>query len=235
MVARPDGRFTTQRDHPRLALVGVSLRPDGSLVLEAPDMAPLAVPVPGPGRPTVPVQVWGSSFEAVPADEAAHEWFTRYIGADLRLIHLDDPLRRPVDPDFALPGETVTFADGYPLLLTTTSSLTALNDLITEEHQEPSALPMDRFRPNVVIDGTEAWAEDGWKRVRIGEVDFRVAKPCGRCVVTTIDQKTALRGGEPLRTLGRHRRFGKDLVFGQNLVPQGTGTLRLGDGLTVLE
>jgi uncharacterized protein YcbX len=94
---------------------------------------------------------------------------------------------------------------------------------------------MNRFRPNVVVAGAPAWAEDDWTRIAIGEVTFRVAKTCGRCVVTTTDQDTAERGKEPLRTLGRHRRFGGELVFGQNLVPESTGTLRLGDRVTVLE
>lgn len=94
---------------------------------------------------------------------------------------------------------------------------------------------MDRFRPNVVIGGTEAWAEDGWRRIAIGEVAFTVAKPCGRCVITTTDQHTAERGREPLLTPARHRRFGKQLVFGQNLIPEGTGVIRVGDPVRILD
>jgi uncharacterized protein YcbX len=94
---------------------------------------------------------------------------------------------------------------------------------------------MNRFRPNLVIAGTEPWAEDDWKRIAVGEVTFRVAKMCGRCVVTTTDQQTAERGKEPLRTLGRHRRFGGKLIFGQNLVPETTGSVRIGDPVTILE
>jgi uncharacterized protein YcbX len=94
---------------------------------------------------------------------------------------------------------------------------------------------MDRFRPNAVIVGTEPWAEDSWRRIRIGEVIFRVAKPCGRCVVTTTDQHTAERGKEPLRTLARHRRSGNQVLFGQNLIPEHRGTLRVGDPLHILE
>jgi uncharacterized protein YcbX len=153
------------------------------------------------------------------------------------LVHLDDPSRgRPVDPEYALPGETVTFADGFPLLLTTTASLDALDSLIARgDHAAEGPLPMDRFRPNVVIDGTAPWAKDGWRRIRIGEVVFRVPKPCGRCLITTTDQRTAERGREPLHTLARHRRSGSRVIFGQNLVPENRGTLRLGDALTVLE
>jgi uncharacterized protein len=205
-------------------------------VLSAPGREPLTVAVPGPA-PTVTVEIWQDKVEAVPADAAAHAWFSDYLGVPVRLVHLDDPAtRRPVDPEFARPGETVSFADGYPLLLTTLGSLDALNSLIAHgDHPEEGPLPMSRFRPNVVVDGTEGWAEDGWRRVAIGEVTFRVAKMCGRCVVTTTDQDTAQRGREPLRTLARHRRFGDKLVFGQNLVPESGGTVRIGDPVRVLE
>jgi uncharacterized protein YcbX len=149
---------------------------------------------------------------------------------------MDDPAtRRPVDPGYALPGETVGLADGYPLLLTSEASLEALNSLIAQgDRAVEGPLPMNRFRPNVVVAGTAAWAEDDWSRIAIGEVTFRVAKMCGRCVVTTIDQGTAERGKEPLRTLARHRRIGGRLVFGQNLVPSSPGTVRVGDPVRIL-
>lgn len=149
---------------------------------------------------TVGVQIFRDKVEALPAeDAAAHAWCSTLLGTDVRLVHLDDPAtRRPVDPAYALPGETVSFADGFPLLLTTTASLDALNSLIARgEHAHEGPLPMDRFRPNLVVSGTEPWAEDRWSRIAVGEVVLRVAKPCGRCVVTTTDQGTADRGAEP--------------------------------------
>jgi uncharacterized protein YcbX len=93
---------------------------------------------------------------------------------------------------------------------------------------------MNRFRPNVVVDGTAPWAEDGWERITIGDVPFRVVKPCDRCVITTTDQGTAERGKEPLRTLARHRRAGQDLLFGQDLIPDGTGVIRVADPVRIL-
>jgi uncharacterized protein YcbX len=199
-------------------------------------MPALDVAVPEPSA-TVPVQIWSDKVEAVPAGDAADAWFGAYLGTRTGLFHLDDPARRrPIDPDYARPGETVSFADGFPLLVTTEASLAAVNALISAgDHPHEGPLPMDRFRPNAVIAGTEAWAEDGWSRIRIGEVEFRVVKPCGRCVVTTTDQRTAVRGREPLRTLARHRRFQGKLVFGQNLVPVRPGTLRVGDALSLME
>ncbi|MEU0687879.1 MOSC domain-containing protein [Streptomyces uncialis] len=236
MLVDEGAKVITQRQHARLALVGARSLSGGAVRLSAPGLAPVTVPVPAPGA-TTPVQIWRDKVEAVPADDTAHAWFSEYLGVPVRLVHMDDPaVRRSIDPGYAREGETVSFADGFPLLLTTRASLDALNDLVAQgTHASEGPLPMDRFRPNAVVDGTAAWAEDDWSRIAIGEVTFRVAKKCGRCVVTTTDQRTAERGREPLRTLARHRRFGDQLVFGQNLVPEHTGTLRVGDPVTVLE
>jgi hypothetical protein len=231
------GRVVTQREQPRLALAAAELLPGGGIRVSASGLEPLTVAVPDPVATTT--AKWsGEKIETVAAGSEASEWFSTYLGEAVALVHLDDPAtRRPIDdPAHGLPGETVSLADGYPLLLTTLASLDALNSLIARgDHPDEGPLPMNRFRPNVVVAGTASWAEDDWKRIAIGEVVFRVAKMCGRCVVTTTDQTTAERGKEPLRTLGRHRRFGSRLVFGQNLVPEASGTVRIGDPVTVLE
>ncbi|WP_066930529.1 MOSC domain-containing protein [Streptomyces sp. NBRC 110611] len=235
LVDAENGQLT-QRQQPTLALARAEELPDGVLRVTAPGMPPLTVEVPGSGGRTVPVEVWKDVVEAVPAGAAAAEWFSGFLGVECRLVHLDAPeKRRPVDPEYARPGDTVGFADGFPLLLTAASSLDALNSLVAQgDHADEGPLPMNRFRPNVVVDGTAPWAEDGWRRVRIGEVEFAVVKPSARCVVTTTDQYTAERGKEPLRTLARHRRFGDRLVFGQNLIPRTTGTIRIGDPFEIL-
>ncbi|MFE7299943.1 MOSC domain-containing protein [Streptomyces sp. NPDC057579] len=236
LVVDAEGRQITQRQQPGLALARAEKLPGGGLRLTAPGMPPLVVEVPVPVG-TVPVEVFGAVVEAVPAGPEAAAWWQGYLGSACRLVHMDSPeKRRPVDPRYSEPGDTVSFADGFPLLLTTTASLGALNSLIAQgDHADEGPLPMNRFRPNVVIDGTAPWAEDDWRRVRIGEVEFHVAKPSGRCVVTTTDQHTAARGKEPLRTLARHRRFGDGLVFGQNLIPRGAGVLRVGDPFEILD
>ncbi|MGW1377415.1 MOSC domain-containing protein [Streptomyces sp. NPDC002446] len=236
LLVDAEGGQLTQRPQPALALARAEGLPGGALRLTAPGMAALTVGVPESGE-TVPVEIWKDKVEAVPAGEAAAEWFSGYLGLECRLVYLDAPeSRRPVDPEYSVPGDTVAFSDGFPLLLTTTSSLDALNSLIAQgDHADEGPLPMNRFRPNVVVDGTAPWAEDDWRRVRIGEVVFEVAKPSARCVVTTTDQHTAERGKEPLRTLARHRRFGDRLVFGQNLIPRGTGTIRIGDPFEILD
>ncbi|GGX21126.1 MOSC domain-containing protein [Streptomyces chryseus] len=236
MLVDPAGKVVTQRPQPRLALARAESLPDGGIRLTAPGCEPLSVTVPEPAG-TTGVQLWKDKVEAVEAGAGAHAWFSAYLDTEVRLVHLDDPARRrPVAPKYGKPGETVSFADAYPLLVTTLSSLDALNSLVAQgDHADEGPLPMSRFRPNAVVDGPPPWAEDDWKRVAIGEVTFRVTEPCARCVVTTTDQRTAERGKEPLRTLARHRRSGDKLLFGQNLVPEGTGTIRVGDPVRILE
>jgi len=151
-------------------------------------------------------------------------------------LHLDDPERRRPNPEFSEPDDRVSFADGFPLLLTSQESLAALNELVAagpNAHEGP--LPTARFRPNVVVSGFRAWAEDGWRRVRIGDAAFRVARGCARCVLTTVHPDTAETGREPLATLARHRRVEKKVWFGQNLIPDDPGvTIGVGDPVEVI-
>ncbi|MFG2710687.1 MOSC domain-containing protein [Streptomyces goshikiensis] len=235
-VVDSEGAVITQRQQARLALASARPLEGGRVALSGPGMAELVVEVPEPG-PLEPVMLFGKKIETVVAATTAADWFSAYLGLPARLVHMDEPaVRRPVDPDYALPGETVSLADGYPLLLATLASLDALNGLIAEgDHPEEGPLPMNRFRPNLVVSGAEAWAEDGWRRIAIGDAVFRGVRECGRCVVTTTDQTTAERGKEPLKTLARHRRIGKSLAFGRMLVPVRLGTVRVGDEVRVLE
>lgn len=236
MVVDGEGRTVTQRDLPRMALIRAEPLADGGITLDAPGMERLTVAVPEPVASSA-VRLFANKVEVVMAATAAGEWFGEFLRADVWLAHLDDPAhRRPIDPRFCLPGETVSLADSHPLLITTTASLDALNALVAQgDHPGEAPLPMSRFRPNVVVTGPDAWAEDGWRRVRLGDVVFRVGKPCGRCVVTTVDQVTAERGREPLRTLALHRRTEVGLIFGQKLIPESRGTLRVGDAFSVVE
>ncbi|MEV5349410.1 MOSC domain-containing protein [Streptomyces achromogenes] len=230
------GKVVTQRESPRLALAAAEPLAGGGIRLSAPGRPPLTVEVPEPSG-TVLVDVFRTKVEAVPAAAAAHAWCSAYLGTEVRLVHMDDPaVRRPVDPEYALPGETVSFADGFPLLVTTAASLEALNSAIADgPHAHEGPLPMNRFRPNLVVAGTEPWAEDDWIQISVGDVVFRATKPSARCVVTTTDQDTAARGREPLFTLARHRRRDGKVLFGLNLVPVTPGTVGVGDPVRVLE
>ncbi|MFY1695477.1 MULTISPECIES: MOSC domain-containing protein [unclassified Solwaraspora] len=239
MIVDPDGVGLTQREVPALVTVHPGPAADGSdlasavgLTLRGAGRPTLDVPAPVDGEP-VPVRVFRSKV-AVPARLAAptaHDWLSDLLERPARLVWLADPTVRAVDPDFSRPGDTVSFADGYPVLLTSTASLDAVNDWLVGSGDPAAPLPMHRFRPNVVLTGAPAWAEDGWlgQRIRIGAVTFRVAKTCARCVVTTTDQDTGERGPQPLRILGQHRRGPKGVLFGMNLIPDGTGRIAVGD------
>jgi uncharacterized protein YcbX len=227
MVVDHDVGFITQREEPRLATVEVAVRDDGIELARAGKR--IFVPLPDADAERRNVTVWRST---VPARLAAVPLGELLDGAALRLAYMDDPTVRSSNPQFSREEDRVSFADGYPLLLATDDSLADLN------RRMPAPLSMDRFRPNLVISGAPPWAEDTWRRVRVGEVTFRVVKPCDRCIVTTTDQRTGERGaagGEPLRALATFRRRGSQVFFGQNLIPDGTGTIRIGDPVEVLD
>ena len=238
LLVDADCRFVSQREHPELARLVVSYGAGADITASCDGYPALRVtaPVglPELGLPELlKVTVWRSTVLAAVAGPEADAWFSAYLRESVRLVYLDDPTRRAVDPDYGADGDTVSFADGYPLLLTTTESLDQLNDWLTDAGHQP--VPMNRFRPNVVVSGYQPWAEDRWRRIRIGSVSFRVAKPCGRCLVTTTDQTTGERGRQPLRMLAARRRFGKTMVFGQNLIPDSPGIIRVGDPVEVTE
>jgi len=233
LLVDSDCQFMSQRRHPALARLIVSCQNPGDGITVASDgHPPLTVPAPGDSAELLKVTVWRSTVLAASAGPAADAWFSRYLGEPVRLVWLDDPTRRPVDPDYGRDGDTVSFADGYPLLLTSAGSLDQLNQWLTAAGDGP--VPMNRFRPNVVVTGYPPWAEDHWRRIRIGTVEFRVAKPCGRCVVTTTDQATGERGGQPLKMLAARRRVGQNLLFGSNLVPDSPGIIRVGDPAEII-
>lgn len=236
MIVDDDGVLITAREYPRIVLVVPTLRPDGGLELDSPDLPRLRVDVPGPNR-LVPVRVWSSELLAALATDAAHAWFSKIVGKSARLVHLDDPTRRRPNQKFSKPEDRVNLADGYPVHVTTTASLGALNELIAAgPRADEGPLPMIRFRPEAVVSGSAAWAEDGWRRVRIGDALFRAVKGCDRCVLTLIDPDTAQKGKEPIATLAKHRRWDGATWFGMNLIPDNPGAvINVGDEVEILE
>ena len=233
LLVDADGQFVTQREHPALARLVVAYGPGADITVSSAGDRALSVAAPHGSAELLKVTVWRSTVLAAAAGPEADAWFSAYLGGPVRLVWLDDPTRRAVNPEYGLDGDVVSFADGYPLHLTTTGSLDQLGRWLADAGDQP--VPMNRFRPNVVVSGYEPWAEDRWRRIRIGPVSFRVAKPCARCVVTTTDQATGERGRQPLRMLARHRRFGMSLIFGQNLIPDSPGVIRVGDPIEVSE
>jgi hypothetical protein len=229
MIVDLRGRFLTQRDVPALALVVPKLT-DTSLGLSAPNMPGLSLPVAASG-PMKLVSVWGSdAVEAIDQGDEAAEWLSSYLEVSARLVYMPMESIRPVNRQYAVrPDDHVSFADGYPILIASQESLDNLNARLE------SPLPMDRFRPNLVVAGCPPFEEDIWKRIRIGEVELAIVKPCARCEVTTIDQATALRSREPLETLATFRRAdGNKVMFGMNAIPLNEGRLRVGDPVEIL-
>lgn len=226
MIVDPEGEFITQRAEPRLALVSVAVGAD-ALTLSAAGRDPLALArSPDPTGPRRRVRVWRDAVDALDCGPAAARWITDWLGRPTSLVFMPDDVRRPVDPKYATAGDIVGFADGYPLLLVSTATLEDLNGRLD------APMPMNRFRPNVVVTGCEPGAEDGWRQVRMGTVSVRVVKPCSRCVVTTTDQDSAARGVEPLRTLATFRKRGSEVHFAQNCIPDGVGIVSVGDVVT---
>jgi hypothetical protein len=228
MLATPRGHFLTQRELPALALVRVSLVPP-HLKLIAPGMEELTVALdPLGGRP-IAAQVWNDAVQVVAPDHAADAWFSDYLGYEVVLAYMPASVVRPVDSFFAPKGGRASFADGFPFLLAGEASLADLNGRL----EVP--LPMNRFRPNLVVSGSTPYAEDGWRSITVGAIPMEVVKPCARCVVTTTNQDTLERDQEPLRTLATYRLRDQNVMFGQNVVHYGTGRLRVGDVVTLTD
>jgi uncharacterized protein YcbX len=235
MLIDDEGLVVTARKYPQLVLVSPALDAEGLLV-HAPDTDPLLIRAPE-GSELTDVRIFTSELLAAPASDEAHAWFSKVVGISVRLVYLEDPTRRRPNPAYSREEDRVSFADGYPLLLATEESLAALNDLIAEgPRADEGPMSMRRFRPNLVVAGAPAWAEDGWRVMRVGAANFRVVKGCDRCVLTTINPDTASKGKEPLTTLARHRRWDGKTWFAINLIPDSAGaTLHVGDQVEIVE
>jgi hypothetical protein len=226
MLVRPNGRFVTQRELPRMALVRTALD-DRTLTLTAPDRPPLHVARDARST-TLDVTVWKFDGRGIDCGDAAAEWVSSFLETPLRLVHFDPEVPRVCSPEWTQETRAVTeFSDGFPMLVVSRASLAELNARL------PKALPMERFRPNLVLDGVDEFAEDRIHELRAGGITIRVVKPCMRCAITTTDQQTGERDGvEPLQTLKTFRFDSQQrgVAFGQNAIPiDGVGhELRVG-------
>jgi uncharacterized protein len=232
MLVRPNGRFVTQRELPRMALVLTSLDA-GALTLAAPGRAPLRVARDAHAA-TLDVTVWKFDGRGIDCGDAAASWISEFLETPLRLVRFDADVPRVCNPEWTPGVRAVTeFSDGYPMLVISRASLAGLNARL------PFALPMERFRPNLVIDGIEAFDEDRIHELRADGVTIRIVKPCTRCSITTTDQQTGQRDGvEPLETLKQFRfdRALHGVTFGQNAIPvSGVGSeLRVGQVFEII-
>jgi uncharacterized protein YcbX len=210
-------------------LIRAAFDDDDARLLDAPGMPRLRL-VPDFTAPAFNVRVWADEVTALQAHPQADAWISTYLGVAARFAGMGEASERPVDPRYGVPGDEVSFADGFPLLLISQAALDDLNARLD------SPVPMLRFRPNLVVADTPPHAEDAWRSIRVGEVLFDVVKPCVRCVLTTVRPETGEfdPGGEPLRSLIAYRRGPKGVTFGQNLIPRSRGTIRLGDRIEIL-
>ena len=228
MVVDASGSFLTQRESPALALIQPHFHGE-ELVLRSPTGECVSLPLqPHEGSHTS-VTVWEHTGPALDVGDEAATLMSRLLGADVRVVAVADEHDRTVSGTYTDPGRPLGFADGYPLLIAGEESLADLNARLAQP------LPMNRFRPNLVVSGSRPFAEDRWLGIRVGDVEIDVVKPCTRCTITTVDQSLGERtGSEPLRTLGTFRRAKRGVMFGQNAVHRRMGRLRVGDPIEVV-
>lgn len=220
--------FMTQRAYPVMSLIEVSIVENG-LHINAPKMNELVLPFVGEFEEMLQTVVWDDVVPTAAMGDEADEWFSEFLHKNCRLVFQPDESIRRVDPDYVKKNEHTSLSDGYPFLILSDSSLDALNTKLS------SPVPMNRFRPNMTIAGSTSFAEDSWETIRINGILFHLVKPCGRCVVTTVNQSTGEMGKEPLRTLALFRTVNNNVLFGQNAVADSIGIISVGDTIEVLE
>ncbi len=247
--------FMTQREFPQMATINVGVD-DNLLYVTADGFGTLELPFAPETGDRRQLEVWGNPCEGEAYEAVINEWFSDAIGEACELVYMPDDARRNISELFNKGDEIVSFADGYPLLVIGEASLADLNTHILTAEREAGRLadfrplPMNRFRPNIVVEGSEPFAEDHWTRIRVGDAVFRATKPCARCVITTIDQaRGEFDGKEPLKTLASYRMAQHAIpntyeslgmtptavLFGQNLIPETPGaTIRVGDVFEVI-
>lgn len=227
MLVNEHGHFMTQREFPKMALLKPLIENDGIRVINQNNDS-ILIPFDIAKQPLYQFAVWDDTCMGQFINDEIDEWFTQTLGIKSRLVYMPDDSEREVDQRYAKPGMITSFADAYPFLLIGQASLDDLNKRMA------LPLPMDRFRPNIVFTGGEAYGEDLMNRIEIAGITFYGAKLCARCVLTTIDQQTAAKAKEPLKTLASYRMKNNKIMFGQNLVHENTGVISVGDELKVL-
>lgn len=224
MLVDPQGVFLTQRTHPPMALLQVQLDEAGLIVFDKKNPKDkLQIPYSLNSGQEIEVEIWDDRVIATIVDPVLDSWFSEKLGITCHLVIMPESTQRKVSPKYAVNDESVSFADGMPYLILGQESLNDLNSRLE------NPVPMDRFRPNIVFSGGLAYAEDSWKKIKIGAVEFQIVKPCARCVLTTIDQETGFQGKEPLKTLAGYRTIGNKIFFAQNMVALESGIIRIGD------
>ncbi|MFC3415739.1 MOSC domain-containing protein [Algoriphagus hitonicola] len=229
MLVTPDRMFVSQRKIHKMALLQVEIKADGLSVFQKNDpKSQIFIPFDECTEESILVTVWDDQMEAKKVGSDYDRWFSDSLGFDVILVKMTEQSHRPVSPKYAVNGETVSFADGMPYLVIGQSSLDDLNSRLD------IPVKMDRFRPNIVFSGGTPYLEDSMRKLKIGNLNFQVVKPCARCVMTTVDQQTAELGKEPLRTLATYRTNNNKVLFGQNAVALEAGEIKVGDKIQLI-
>lgn len=229
MLVDANNRFITQREFPALALLQVSLLEKNLLIQHKHTGLGIEIPMPPYSGEVITVTIWGDICQAQTVSNEADLWFSEILSLPCRLVYMPENIQRKVDTNYAFHNETTAFSDGYPFLVIGQSSLDDLNSRLAE------TLPINRFRPNIVFKGGAPYEEDIMAHFAIGDIQFYGVKLCARCMVTTTNQQTAEKGKDPLKTLAKYRRVGNDVYFGQNLIHKGSGIIKIGDIIEVME
>ena len=253
MLTDRDGMFFTQRETPKMAAVTVEVTSDG-LRVTSKNEGEMAIPFEPDRGSRQNVTVWQSNVAAEVYTGEVSEWFSDVLGRSCQLVLMPEKSHRHVSEKFDRGDDIVSFADGYPLMLLGEGSLAEVNERLEENYKDADKnvrVPMNRFRPNLVVQGSDPFEEDRWAKIRVGDAIFRVVKPCARCVMTTVDQaRGEFDGKEPLKTIASFR-MAKDVfpdtfeslgqtanavLFGENLIPENPGTtIGVGDEVKVIE
>lgn len=229
MIIDENSVFITQRIFSKMALIDVKLTSDQLILSYRPhDNDDVHVPFEPSSGQKIQVKIWDDEVEAITVSDEADKWLSNHLEKNVRLVMMPESTQRKADPKYARNEENVSFADGFPFLIISQASLDHLNSRL------PEPIDMKRFRPNFVVAGTIAHAEDDWKCIQIGDIRFEIVKPCARCVLTTVNPETGNKGPEPLKTLATYRRVNNKILFGQNVVAKNAGVVNQGDLLTLL-
>ena len=230
MLIDDNGLFITQRKYTQLALLSTSLK-NNEFKIKAPNFPDLSIRETDFLKETTYVKVWQSECDGIVASNEVNKWFSDYLDKSVRLVKYNHNKPRTTNPSYSNSGDIVSYADGYPLLVISQASLDDLNNRLDVP------VTMSHFRPNIVVNGCQAYAEDSWKKIKIGEVEFDAVKKCERCILTTVDPETGVKdiNRQPLNTLAEYRKEPAGVMFGMNLIPRSGGMIRRDDLVEILE
>ncbi|MEM9934724.1 MAG: MOSC N-terminal beta barrel domain-containing protein [Bacteroidota bacterium] len=229
MLIDDSGRFLSQREEPSLCFLSPTIVGDKLIIHDKRDSghSPLVLPLHPETGKMMSVSVWGDEMEARLCEGEIEKWMEERVGKGYQMVYQPDSTDRKVDPRYAQNGENVSFADSYPYMLMSQKSLDFLNEKLSDP------MVIERFRPNILVEGTAAFEEDSWGNIRIGSASFKAVKPCARCSLTTVDPTTAQKGKEPMKTLSTFRKSGRKILFGQHLLLIEGDEIAVGDILEV--